>query len=226
MLLAGWFERPADRVDRCHPGDVATSRDGETSATQASADRRGTGADGWKSYGQQTLRNVLLVLAVAVLAVAVGYGLAAFVPRWWAQWIGRRVDGSLTAGTVWGLFLGIVFTLVPLLVAWQAITRRWIKGYWKAVVIAVALVLALPNLMTLSIVLGTSSGAHAGERILDVDGPGFRAASLWGAIIAALVFVGLAWLTRENRTRGRRVRDLKSEIDHRDAAERARDERT
>lgn len=168
------------------------------------------------------LHNVVVVLAVAVVVVLIGYLLAAFVPRWWAQWIGRRVDGSLTAGTVWGLFLGIVFTFLPLLVAWQAIARRWVKGYWKGVVVALAVVLALPNLMTLSIVVGTSNGAHAGERILDVDGPGFRASSLWGAIIGALLFLGLVWLSTANRARGRRVRDLKTEIDNRDRAEQDR----
>lgn len=168
------------------------------------------------------LHNVVVLLAVAVVVVLIGYLLAAFVPRWWAQWIGRRVDGSLTAGTVWGLFLGIVFTFLPLLVAWQAIARHWVKGYWKGVVVALAVVLALPNLMTLSIVVGTSKGAHAGERILDVDGPGFRASSLWGAIIGALLFLGLVWLSSANRSRGRRVRDLKTEIDNRDRAEQDR----
>ncbi|MGH1561381.1 hypothetical protein [Mumia sp. DW29H23] len=203
---------------------MATSQDGETTGPRTPADHRGSAADGWKSYGQQLLRNLVLVLAAAVVVVAIGYGLAAFVPRSWAQWIGRRVDGSLPAGTVWGLFLGVVCTFVPLVLVWQAVVRPWIKGFWKVALIVVAVLVALPNLMTLSIVVGTSNGAHAGERILDVDGPGFRAASLWGAIIGALLFVGLVWLTRTNRTRGQRVRDLKSEIDHRDQAERARDE--
>jgi len=201
---------------------MATSESGGTDLPQREPGHRGRSADGWKSSGKRMLHQAIVLLAVAVVVVLLGYLLAAFVPRWWAQWVGRRVDGSLTAGTVWGLFLGIVFTFLPLLIAWQAIARGWIKGLWKAVVVAVAVVLALPNLMTLSIVLGTSSGAHAGERTLDVDGPGFRAASLWGAIIGALVFMGLVWLAGTNRTRGRRVRDLKAEIDHRDEAERAR----
>ncbi len=199
-----------------------TSESGGTGLPQSGPGHRGNAADKWKSYGKRMLHNVLVLLAVAVVVVIVGYALAAFVPRWWAQWIGRRVDGSLTAGTVWGLFLGVVFTFVPLLLAWQAIARHWVKGFWKVVVVAVAVILALPNLMTLSIVVGTSNGAHAGERILDVDGPGFRAASLWGAIIGALLVVGLVWLSGANRARGRRARDLKTEIDNRDQAERDR----
>ncbi|KAA1425542.1 hypothetical protein FE697_005390 [Mumia zhuanghuii] len=168
-------------------------------------------------------RKAVFVLAIAVVLVAVGYALAAFVPRWWAQWIGTRVDGKLTAGTVWGLFLGVVFTFVPLLIVWQAIARRWIKGVWIAVLVGVGILLALPNLMTLSIVIGTSDGAHAGERILDVDGPGFRAATLWGVIIAVALILGLAWLTSSNRHRGQRVRDLSAEVSRRNEAERARE---
>lgn len=196
---------------------MATSQGGETTPPQAPTGHRGRSVDGWKTTGQQFLRNALLLVAAAVILLAIGYGLAAFVPRWWAQWIGRRVDGSLAAGTVWGLFVGFVFTFVPLLVAWQALVRPWIKGVWKAVTIAVAVLLAAPSLMTLSIVVGRGKGAHAGERILDVDGPGFRAATLWGVILAAAVFAGLVVLTRTNRTRGRRVRDLKTEIADRDA---------
>ena len=37
--------------------------------------------------------------------------------------------------------------------------------------------------MTLGIVLGISDAAHAGDRILDVEGPGFRLWSLIGAIV-------------------------------------------
>ena len=68
-----------------------------------------------------------------------------------------------------------------------------------------ALLFALPNLMTLSVVFGGSSAAHAGERIMDVKAPGFRGASLVGAIIAALVFVGVVVLTIQYRRRGRQL---------------------
>ena len=80
---------------------MATSESGGTKPPQASG-HRASPADGWRPYGRRMLHNVVVVLAVAVVVVLLGYLLAAFVPRWWAQWIGRRVDGSLTAGTVWG----------------------------------------------------------------------------------------------------------------------------
>ena len=45
--------------------------------------------------------------------------------------------------------------------------------------------------MTLSVVFGGNSAAHAGERIMDVEAPGFRGASLVGAIIVIPVFIGV-----------------------------------
>ena len=59
--------------------------------------------------------------------------------------------------------------------------------------------------MTLSVVFGGNSAAHAGERIMDVDAPGFRGASLVGSVVAALVFVGVVVLTIQYRRRGRQV---------------------
>src|SRR5690606_18890886 len=57
-----------------------------------------------------------------------------------------------------------------------------------------ALIFAIPNLMTLTVVLGGNNAAHAGERIMDVDAPAFRGASLAGAILAVLIFLPVVYL--------------------------------
>jgi hypothetical protein len=57
--------------------------------------------------------------------------------------------------------------------------------------------------MTLGIVLGTGSGAHAGDRILDVEAPGFRGATLAGALIATGL-VAVAWYLISSRRRALR----------------------
>ena len=83
------------------------------------------------------------------------------------------MEGSIRPGSSLGVFYGFLFTLLPLLVlAWAVRKRR----SWKAwlVLRAAAIVLALPNLFTLGIVLGRGNAAHAGERTLDVEAPGFR----------------------------------------------------
>ena len=130
------------------------------------------------------------LLAVLVLAVLV---VSATVPRWWAHRIGDQVDGSITQGTTLGLVYGFVFTFLPIVAI--VLILRW-RRTWKTILAAVLIgvVLALPNLMTLSIVVGRGNAAHAGDRTLDVDAPAFRGASLAGAIVAAALIVFVGWL--------------------------------
>jgi hypothetical protein len=115
------------------------------------------------------------------------------VPRWWAQRVGDQVDGSITQGTLLGLFYGFVFTLLPLAVL--VLILRW-RSSWRWIVFTVVLaaILALPNLMTLGIVLGRGNAAHAGDRILDVEAPAFRGGTLAGALLAALLVGFIAYL--------------------------------
>jgi RsiW-degrading membrane proteinase PrsW (M82 family) len=133
------------------------------------------------------IAGVLVVLAIAVLIAS------ATVPRWWAHRIGDQVDGSITQGTLLGLFYGFVFTLVPIILV--VLILRW-RRTWKTVVVAllVGILFALPNLMTLSIVVGRGNAAHAGDRTLDVDAPAFRGGSLAGAILAAGLLAFIAYL--------------------------------
>ncbi len=141
-----------------------------------------------------------LIVAAIVLGVVLLTGLIAVstIPRWWAQQIGEQVDGSIVTGTFVGLFYGFVFTLAPLLVL--AAVFRW-RRTWRALVIAlaVAAVLALPNLMTLGIVLGRGNAAHAGDRILDVEAPAFRGGTLAGALLAAGLVGLVAYLVVSRR---------------------------
>lgn len=141
----------------------------------------------------------LFVAGIVVAGVLLGGLIAsATIPRWWAQRIGEQVDGSIVTGTLVGLFYGFVFTALPLLVlAAVARWRRTPRAVFVGVVVALAL--AIPNLMTLGIVLGRGNAAHAGERILDVEAPAFRGASLAGALIALGMTGFLAFLMMSRR---------------------------
>ena len=77
----------------------------------------------------------------------------------------------------------------------------------RDVAVILAVVTAIPNLLTLTIVLGTSNAAHAGERTLDTSAPGFRGATALGAIIA-VVLVALLVFVVVRRSRRRRVAAL------------------
>jgi hypothetical protein len=162
----------------------------------------------WRDIGKRALGVLGVILGVWLIYLF----LSAFLPRWWAQVIGNAVDGSFAAGAWWGLLTGAVFTLVPVLLVAQAVlTRR--SWQVRGVYVLLAALFAVPNLLTLGIVLGTSAASHAGERILDVDGPAFRGGSAWGAgtgIVVALVIVTMGVLYRR---RGARLKDLKTKQD-------------
>jgi hypothetical protein len=144
-------------------------------------------------------KRLLVGLALVVALVVLAFLGAAFLPRWWSHLVGRQVDGSMTVGVALGLFYGFVFMLLPLLVGrWGFHKRRPWKA-WAAFAVATVLV-AAPNLLTLGIVIGRGGAAHAAERTLDVDAPGFRNSSLAGAIIAVLALCA-AWYLLHSRRR-------------------------
>jgi len=156
--------------------------------------------------------RALWIGGILVVVVLAGVVASATVPRWWAHRVGDQVDGSITQGTLLGLFYGFVFTFVPIVVlllilGWRRTTRTVV------VAVVLALVLALPNLMTLGIVLGRGNAAHAGDRVLDVEAPAFRGGTLAGAILAVLLvgFVGYLVVSRRSaQESARRARDTAS----------------
>lgn len=149
----------------------------------------------------------MLALAVGVLIAA-----SAFLPRWWSHRIADQANGSFTSGIGLGLFYGFAFTLLALVVLWFGVRRitTW-KG--RLILLAVALLVASPNLLTLGIVLGPGGAAHAGERTLDVDAPGFRASSLTGAVVAVLVVFAVGLLLRSRRRSKEDAAELRKELD-------------
>ena len=150
-------------------------------------------------------RVILIVIAVAVVIVGYFVG-AAFLPRWWAREIGGWTRDSFTRGLLYGLAFGTVFTLVPLAVAATAFHRR-LNQRVRALIVLLAIVFAIPNLLTLGISAGSGGGAHAGNRILDDRAPFFQGATLIGAIVAVVIFALALWLARA-RTNLRRERKL------------------
>ncbi|MET1039306.1 MAG: hypothetical protein ABW075_13610 [Aeromicrobium sp.] len=163
-----------------------------------------------------------IVLAIVIVGIAyVAYLLsAAFFPRWWAQRIADQANGSVSRGTMWGLFYGFVFSAVPLLLLAQ-VRRPFFSWTWRAIVAIVAIALAAPNWLTLSVVAGNNNAAHAGERIFDVDAPGFRAATLIGVLAGAVLAFGITAAGMRLKKRKNEVKRLRGE---RDELRRSRDE--
>ncbi|MFO7571406.1 MAG: hypothetical protein R6W48_02245 [Gaiellaceae bacterium] len=154
-----------------------------------------TPAPGPPSPWKRRLAYGAVALGVVLVGAWIG---AAFIPRWWSQRIGDQVNGSIPAGITLGLVYGFLFTVLPLLlIVWAVRKRRGWKTYLAFAVGAIAL--ALPNLFTLGIVVGRGNAAHAGDRTLDVEAPGFRGGTLTGAILAGLLTVGIAYLLVSRR---------------------------
>jgi hypothetical protein len=130
--------------------------------------------------------GLLVFLAVGALfgwliAITVGF-------RVWASWLGNRIDGNMLEGTLWGLCIGFFFSIIPLVIARQALRRR-LSFVARLVILAIALVIALPNIATLAIHFGSGKGAHAGRRIFDVDAPGIIVGSYVGMAIGLALFL-------------------------------------
>jgi len=175
----------------------------EDSRQSASRQLRAQRLREWRNRGLGVLIGLGLLVALYFIA-------AAFLPRWWAQRVGDQVHGSFSAGILWGLFYGIVFTFFPLLLAWQ-VRRRPLAWQVRVGMIVVALLLAIPNLLTLSIVIGVSRAASAGDRILDVDAPAFRGATLTGAIVGALLVIVAAGVGILLKRRSHEVHELRAQ---------------
>ncbi|MFD6142638.1 hypothetical protein [Promicromonospora sp. NPDC060271] len=202
-------QNPSDSPEATGPSPTGPTPTGPTPSDPAAAQPAASSAARWRPDWRDLVKRLVGVVAVIVAVWLIYLFLDAFLPRWWAQVIGNAVDGSFTAGAWWGLLIGGVFTLAPVLLLAQAVlTRRSLRV--RSGFLALAVLLAVPNLLTLGIVLGTSAAAHAGERILDVDGPAFRGGTAWGAVIGGLVALTIVTMGVLYRRRGAQLKELRA----------------
>jgi MFS family permease len=192
----------------------------EASGVEPATRSEGTAGDQTRSDKENVakiwLRRVVIAVAVVIVAWAVYLILASFVPRWWALSIGRQVNGRLSTGILLGLIYGTVFTFLPLLVLAQAF-RRALGWKIKVGLIIAAILLSIPNLMTLSIAVGRSRAALAGDVIMDVQAPGFRYASLCGAIFGAALGLAVIAVVLVLERRGDELKVLRARVEQLEA---------
>lgn len=156
---------------------------------------------------ERLTRWVVVGIAV-VLAVWLSWLLAAsFVPRWWAQHIGQRVDGSFSAGAAWGFGYGFFATFLSLLILAQ-IRRKFLNWWGRLSFVLLAVAVSAPSLMTLGVTIGSGKSSHAGRRIFDVNAPGFQWATLMGVVVAAGAFAFVAFVLWRSRSNKAKVAEL------------------
>lgn len=163
----------------------------------------------WKARG-------IIAVVVLVLLVLSYFLWREWVPRWWGQRVGHAAKGTFTWGIIWGLFAGVFSTAVPLSLGLLAFHHHF-TWRWRVVLLVGALVLAAPNLMTAGIVWGHSNGAHAGDRIMDVNAPGFRGATLIGVIIGVVLAAAIEVGRHLRRRHASELARLRAEQKMRDA---------
>lgn len=142
-------------------------------------------------FGETIGNGLLFVGLLAFLGIGALFGWLIAITvgfRVWASWLGNRIDGNMLEGTLWGISLGFFFSLIPLVIARQALRRR-LSFVARLVIVVIALVVALPNIATMAIHFGSGKGAHAGQRIFDVDAPGIVVGSYVGMGIGVAVFL-------------------------------------
>lgn len=180
--------------------------------TTTSSQANGTPAAGPVAK-ERNIKRQLITVGILVGLTIVGWLVgSAVLPRWWAQRIGDIVDSRLLFGSVFGIGVGAVFAILPLMAlraGWKfrAGWKRWFKF------VVGALILAAPNLATLGIVMGSGNAAHAGERIMDVDAPGFRGGSLVGAIGGLVVVLLMSFVLRSRRRSKKKTAELEAKLD-------------
>jgi len=193
----------------CQNGAMADPVSSRDAGLPAEGPGARTGSEIW-------VRRIVVVLGLVVVA-AIVYGiLAAALPRWWAQRVGAQVDGRMSVGIFWGLFYGFVFSFVPVLLLWQ-VRRSFLRWPWRLAVVVVAVALAAPNWLTLSISWGDNSASDAGWITLVNEAPGFQWATFFGFVAGVLAAVALIAVLAAARRRKREVNSLKGRLAQQDA---------
>ena len=150
----------------------------------------------------------LLLGLISLLTLLVIYAIATiFLPVWWATKISNHNAGSATGGWISGFSIGFVFTLIPLLVLSQVHYRK-LSWRLRGSIAIFAVVLALPNWLTLGIFWNPSDPARKAQAILNTGATWFGGASLVGAISAAVTALVLVIIWLVFRRQGARIRNL------------------
>ncbi len=198
-------DRPADGPeDREHRRAGGPDEQGQGRATAPGPGRPVRHRVAWLD------RLILLVAAVVVVAAVLAIA-ASVLPLWWARRISAMADGTFTAGVAIGLGCGVVSTVLPLL-ALRGAARRYTGWQARSWLLALAILVAAPNLLTLGMAAGGDANARHARLVISDGAPGFRGATVTGVLAGAVLTVML-WGTKASQQRHRRrIADLESQL--------------
>ncbi|MEO6531697.1 MAG: hypothetical protein ABI563_06600 [Specibacter sp.] len=153
-------------------------------------------------------RTILGVVAGVVLVVA--YLIASVtVPLVWANAIRDQVGGQLGNSIPLGMFYGFTFTFIPVLVVWQA-RRKNLNKWVRIALLTAGLLLAMPNLLTLSVLYGSTETAADARVIWAMSSNWFGTWSQLFMVLGVVSGIGVIVLGRMWLRRGKRIREIKT----------------
>ncbi|WP_125611376.1 hypothetical protein [Specibacter cremeus] len=153
---------------------------------------------------QRTIVGVAIAAAVVVLWV-IG---SATLPLVWANSIAGQVGGNLGLGIPLGMFYGFVFSFVPVLVGWQAHHRR-MKRWLRVTILAVAVALTIPNLLTLAVLNGRGNTAASARLVWATQANwfgGWSVAFMLVGVVLAVAAIVFTRIWRRNHAQKRTAR--------------------
>lgn len=169
------------------------------------ATRAGEAAKKW-------LRRAIVAAVLILVLIGAYFALAAYLPRKWADtlvgWVGT--DGGTLKGTVFGLGIGFLCAGLPLLILWFAAKRAASHPKVATILGLIAVVVAVPNLMTLAVAIGTGSGANYARTKLDQNAAGFRWSTLIGVVIGVVAAIALAIFLEVQRRKRAKKKERKA----------------
>lgn len=155
------------------------------------------------------VRTILVAAAVVILVIL--YVIASLtVPLTWANSIKSQVGTNMGNAIPLGMFYGFVFSFVPVIVAWQAHYKKLNK--WVRVgIVVLAVILTTPNLLTLSVLYGTTSTAKNALSIWNTGGANWF--GTWSQIFmvaGVICAIAVIILTNVWRKRGKKIREVRA----------------
>ncbi len=156
------------------------------------------------------LTRTIIGAAIAVVLVVVFLIASVTVPLTWANAIKSQVGPQLGNSIPLGMFYGFTFSFVPVLLAWQAHHKNLHK-WLRITIVVVAALLTLPNLLTLSVLYGTSTSSRNALSIWNTGGANwFGAWSQAFMVVGIVTAIAVIILSRIWLRRGKKIRQIKA----------------
>ncbi|MDJ0318200.1 MULTISPECIES: hypothetical protein [Arthrobacter] len=155
------------------------------------------------------LFRTILGMGAAAVLVIVYFVASVTVPLMWANSIRDQIGGQLGNSIPLGMFYGFVFSFFPVVIAWQAHRRR-LNKWVRVSLLALAVLLTIPNLLTLAVLFGNTKTAADARSIWANSANWFGTWSQLFMVVGVVCAVALVVLGRMWRRRGKRIREIKT----------------